>query len=45
MTLRPEYSLGQSESNAFLFFAVGEENPVCRRPPEESVVLRRIFWR
>ena len=25
MTLRPEYSLGQSEYNAFLFAAVGEE--------------------
>ena len=26
MTLRPEYSLGHSEYNAFLFAAVGEEN-------------------
>jgi hypothetical protein len=25
MTLRPEYSLGHSEYNAFLFAAVGEE--------------------
>ena len=26
MTLRPEYSLGHSEYNAFLFAAVGEES-------------------
>jgi hypothetical protein len=27
MTLRPEYSLGHSEYNAFLFASVGEEKP------------------
>jgi len=27
MTLRPEYSLGHSEYNAFLFASVGEERP------------------
>ena len=30
MTLRPEYSLGHSAYNAFLFAAVGEEKVGCR---------------
>ena len=40
MTLRPEYSLGHSEYNAFLFAAVGEEK--ARLPLTVLTALTRL---
>ena len=43
MTLRPEYSLGHSPYNAFLFAAIGEEQYPGVIRPRPTYLVYRVF--